>query len=139
VERKRHHDEDEEEDRPAPDASSHQENPLKGRNTSHATMKAPGMVRIHAHTTRPATPHLTAESRWVEPTPTMAPVIVCVVETGMPCAAVKNSVAAAAVSALAPPTGWSFVIFDPMVCTILHPPDSVPSAIAACAESTTQI
>src|SRR5881392_2745344 len=100
-------------------------------------MKAPGIVRIHAHTTRPATPHRTAESRWVEPTPTMAPVIVCVVDTGIPCAAVKNSVAAAAVSALAPPTGWSFVILEPIVWTILHPPSKVPHAIAACADRTT--
>src|SRR5438477_12184900 len=97
------------------------------------------MVRNHAHTTLPATPHLTAESRWVEPTPTMAPVIVWVVETGIPWAAVKNSVAAAALSALAPPTGWSLVMRDPIVCTIRHPPDSVPRAMAAWADSTTHI
>jgi hypothetical protein len=46
--------------------------------------KAPGIVSTHAHTTWPATPHRTAESRWADPTPTIAPVIVCVVETGMP-------------------------------------------------------
>ena len=38
------------------------------------------------------------------PTPTIAPVIVCVVETGMPAWAVKKRVAAAAVSALIPAT-----------------------------------
>ena len=41
-------------------------------------------MSTQAHTMRPATPHLTAESRRVAPTPMMAPVIVCVVETGMP-------------------------------------------------------
>ena len=46
--------------------------------------QAPGMVTIQAHTTRDATPHRTADSRRVAPTPTIAPVIVCVVETGMP-------------------------------------------------------
>ena len=45
---------------------------------------ASGMVRTQAQTMRPATPHLTAERRRVAPTPTMAPVMVCVVETGMP-------------------------------------------------------
>src|SRR4029079_16590063 len=95
------------------------------------------MVRIQAHTTLPATPHRTAESRWVDPTPTIAPVMVCVVDTGIPLLAVKNSVAAAAASALIPPTGLSLVILDPMVRTIRHPPESVPSAIAACADNTT--
>ena len=42
------------------------------------------MVSTQAQTIRPATPHFTAESRFVAPTPTIAPVIVCVVETGMP-------------------------------------------------------
>ena len=42
------------------------------------------MVRIQAHTILPATPHLTAEMRRVAPTPMMAPVMVCVVETGIP-------------------------------------------------------
>ena len=38
-----------------------------------------GIVSSHAHTIWPATPQRTADSRRVEPTPTMAPVIVCVV------------------------------------------------------------
>ena len=42
------------------------------------------MVRIHAHTMRPANPQRTAESRLVAPTPTIEPVIVCVVLTGIP-------------------------------------------------------
>src|SRR5437763_5195266 len=49
-----------------------------------AMTKAPGMVRIHAQTTRLATPQRTAERRRAAPTPTMAPVMVCVVDTGMP-------------------------------------------------------
>ena len=47
-----------------------------------AIKPAAGIVSTQAHTIRPATPHLTADSRRVAPTPTMAPVIVCVVETG---------------------------------------------------------
>ena len=72
------------------------------------------------------------------PTPTIAPAIVCVVETGIPASVTPQIAVAAADSAHMPPTGWSFVIFDPIVWTIRHPPRSVPSAIAACAESTTQ-
>ena len=45
---------------------------------------AAGIVRIHAQTIRPAMPQRTAERRVVAPTPTMAPVIVWVVLTGMP-------------------------------------------------------
>jgi len=41
-------------------------------------------VSTQAQTTRRAIPHRTAENRWTVPTPTMAPVIVCVVETGTP-------------------------------------------------------
>ena len=73
------------------------------------------MVTTHAHTIRRATPHRTAESRWVAPTPTMAPVMVCVVLTGIPASAVENSVIAPAASAQNPPTGLSLVIREPMV------------------------
>ena len=52
--------------------------------TPAAISAAIGIVSTQAQTIRPATPHFTAESRWVEPTPTIAPVIVCVVLTGMP-------------------------------------------------------
>jgi hypothetical protein len=48
---------------------------------------------------RPATPHLTAERRRVEPTPMMAPVMVWVVETGMPARVAPTRVIAQAVSA----------------------------------------
>ena len=42
------------------------------------------MVSTQAHTMRWATPHFTALSRFVAPTPMIAPVMVWVVETGMP-------------------------------------------------------
>ena len=96
------------------------------------------MVRIHAHTTSPATPQRTADIRRLAPTPTIAPVIVCVVDTGIPAAEVKNSVAAAADSAAIPPAGWRRVIFDPIVLTMRQPPVSVPSPIADVRDSTTQ-
>jgi hypothetical protein len=44
------------------------------------------MVKIQAQTMLPATPQRTAEALRVAPTPTMAPVMVCVVDTGMPSA-----------------------------------------------------
>ena len=43
-----------------------------------------GIVKIHAQMMFPATPQRTADRRLVAPTPIMAPVIVCVVLTGMP-------------------------------------------------------
>jgi hypothetical protein len=52
-------------------------------------------------------PQRTAERRRLAPTPTMAPVMVWVVDTGMPACEVKKRVAAAADSAATPPTGCS--------------------------------
>ena len=80
------------------------------------------MVRIHAHTIRRAIPQRTADKRLVAPTPTMAPVMVWVVLTGMPASEAENRVIAPAVSAQKPPTGFSLVIREPMVRTILQPP-----------------
>ncbi len=80
------------------------------------------MVKIHAHRMRAATPQRTAEIRFVVPTPTMAPVMVCVVLTGIPASTVPNGVIAPAVSAQKPPTGFSLVIREPIVRTILQPP-----------------
>lgn len=54
------------------------------RNDKAAISAAIGIVRIHAQTILPATPHLTAENLFAEPTPTIDPVIVWVVETGIP-------------------------------------------------------
>ena len=47
-------------------------------------MPLTGMVKIHAHSRFVVTPHLTALNLFVAPTPMIDPVIVCVVETGIP-------------------------------------------------------
>src|SRR3954469_7723839 len=91
---------------------------------------AAGIVRIHAQTIRPATPQRTADSRWVAPTPTIEPVIVWVVLTGIPKCVATRIAAAPPVSAQNPPTGRSFVIRDPIVYTMRQPPNSVPNEIA---------
>jgi len=69
-----------------------------------------GMVNIHAHNKLTVTPHLTALKRLVAPTPIIEPVIVCVVETGIPICSVKNKVVAPAVSAHTPSSGVTLVI-----------------------------
>src|SRR5690348_6738342 len=76
---------------------------------------APGTVNTHAQTTLPATPQRTADSLRTLPTPTIAPVMVCVVETGTPSTVTPSRVMAPAVSAQQPPTGSSLVIFMPIV------------------------
>src|SRR6202171_3449248 len=81
------------------------------KNDTAANVAAAGMVSTQAHTILPATRHLTADSRVVDPTPAIAPVIVCVVETGIPNTVAPNNVIAPAVSAQKPPTGRSLVIF----------------------------
>jgi len=89
-----------------------------------------GIVSIHAITILRPTPHLTADSLLVAPTPMMAPEMVCVVLTGIPKAAVTNNIEAAPVSAQNPWDGSSFVILVAIVLTILHPPKNVPKEIA---------
>src|SRR3546814_12568644 len=74
-----------------------------------------------------ATFHRTADSRRDAPTPMIAPVIVCVVDTGPPSQVAPNSVIAPPVSAQKPCAGVSRVIFDPLVWTIRHPPATTPS------------
>src|SRR5436190_23188307 len=98
-----------------------------------------GMVNTHAQTMRPATPHLTAENRFAEPTPTIEPVIVCVVDTGIPNAVAVKSVMEPAASAQKPCTGCSFTILVPIVLTIRQPPESVPSAMAPQAANSTHL
>jgi hypothetical protein len=71
---------------------------------------ARGMVSTQAQTMRPATPHFTADSRRVAPTPTIAPVMVWVVDTGMPARVAPTRVMAPEVSAQNPPNGRSLVI-----------------------------
>ena len=86
-----------------------------------------GMVRIQAQRMLPATPQRTADTFCAAPTPTMAPVMVCVVDTGIPRPVATNNMIAPPVSAQQPPTGFSFVIRCPMVFTMRQPPKAVPS------------
>src|SRR6201999_2391749 len=85
-----------------------------------------------------ATFQRTAETRRAAPTPTMAPVMVCVVDTGTPSQVAMNSVAAPPVSAQKPCIGVSLVIRNPMVRTMRQPPIRVPNAIEAWQARTTQ-
>ena len=62
-----------------------------------------GMVKIQAQTMRAATPHLMPDSLVVAPTPTIDPVMVCVVDTGIPPWVARKRVNAPAVSAQKPP------------------------------------
>src|SRR5258708_8192818 len=90
-------------------------------------MKAePGMVKIHAQTMFPATPQRTAESFCTEPTPMIDPVMVCVVDTGMPSAVARNRVIAPLPEAQKPPTGFNLVIRMPLALTIPQPPKHAP-------------
>ena len=59
-----------------------------------------------------------------------APVIVCVVETGMPRAEATNSTIDPASEALKPWCCDSLVMREPMVSMIRQPPVSVPKAMA---------
>src|SRR3954449_10025826 len=97
-----------------------------------------GIVITQAYTIELATFQRTAETRRAAPTPTMAPVMVWVVETGTPRKVAMNSVAAPPVSAQKPCIGVSLVIRNPMVRTIRQPPINVPSAIADWQAMTTQ-
>ncbi len=80
------------------------------------------MVKIQAQMIRPATPQRTARVPRVAPTPTIAPVMVWVVETGMPSSASARIVTPPPVSAQKPSTGFSFVTRLPSVCTTFQPP-----------------
>src|SRR5258707_11054859 len=85
-----------------------------------------------------ATFQRTADTLRAAPTPTIDPVMVCVVETGIPRKVAPNSVMAPPVSAQNPCIGVSLVILDPIVLTIRQPPNNVPSPIAAWQLITTQ-
>ncbi|MNT30261.1 hypothetical protein D3C72_1660470 [compost metagenome] len=61
----------------------------------------------------------------------MAPVMVCVVDAGIPKCSVIPNVTAPADSAQTPSNGVTFVILVPIVFTIFQPPLIVPAAIAA--------
>src|SRR4051812_1419831 len=115
--------------RPVP-ATAGQNRKLLSAEKMPATIAAAGIVKIQAQTMLPATPQRTAEAPRTLPTPTMAPVIVCVVDTGTPSVDARNSVSAPPNSAQKPPTGLSLVMRWPMVLTMRQPPNMVPSPIA---------
>ena len=87
------------------------------------------MVMIQAQTILEAKPQRTDEARFAVPAPIIAPVIVCVVDTGMPKLEAMNRVMAPAKLAQAPCIGESLVIFEPMVFTMRQPPNIVPNPI----------
>src|SRR5690606_28993192 len=87
------------------------------------------MVKIHAHNNEIVTPQRTADTRLVIPTPIIDPVMVCVVETGIPKCSVTYKATAPAVSAATPSNGVTFVILEPIVFTIFQPPLIVPKPI----------
>src|SRR4029453_16130809 len=97
-----------------------------------------GMVITQAQTMPVARFQRTAETRRAAPTPTIAPVMVWVVEAGTPGAVAINRVRAPPGSAQKPCIGVRGVIFEPFVWTIRQPPKSVPSPIAAWQVITTQ-
>src|SRR5659263_716845 len=102
-------------------------------------MAAIGIVRSHAMPMLRATPHRTADSRFVAPTPMIAEVIVWVVEMGAwKTNAVVYRTEAAAVSATNPRAGSSSMILRPSVRMMRQPPEYVPSEIAEAAQSLTQ-
>src|SRR5437879_4544964 len=88
-----------------------------------------GMVRIHAQTMVPAMPHRTADTECVDPTPTMEPVMVWVVDTGMPSEVARNRVIEPESSAQKPSTGRILVMRWPIVLTMRQPPNIVPRPI----------
>src|SRR6185295_14136824 len=95
------------------------------------------MVMIQAVTIPFATPQRTADTFFAAPTPMIEPVIVWVVETGIPSSVAANSMIEPPVSAQQPCTGVSLVILLPIVWTMRQPPASVPIAIAAWQAMTT--
>src|ERR1700730_6678837 len=99
---------------------------------------AAGSVRTQATTMLLATFQRTADTLCAAPTPTIDPVMVCVVETGMPNQVAAKTVIAPPVSAQNPCTGVSRVILEPIVCTMRQPPNSVPRPMAAWQVITTQ-
>src|ERR1043165_3139284 len=65
---------------------------------SAANNPADGWVSTHAMTISEATVQRTAAARRADPTPMIAPVMVCVVDTGTPRPVARNNVAAPALS-----------------------------------------
>src|SRR5438132_13491317 len=90
-----------------------------------------GMVRIQAQIMLPARPQRTADTECVDPTPTMEPVMVWVVDTGMPSEVARNRVIEPESSAQKPSTGRILVMRWPIVLTMRQPPNIVPTPLGA--------
>src|SRR5690606_2966757 len=97
------------------------------------------MVNIHAQSRLIVTPQRTADTLFVTPTPIIEPVMVWVVDTGIPKCSVVYRVMAPAVSATTPSNEFTFVILDPIVLTIFQPPLIVPKPIITKLASGTQL
>ena len=95
-----------------------------------ANMALTGIVSTQAHNKFTVTPQRTALNLFVAPTPIIAPVMVCVVLTGIPICSVINKVKAPEVSAATPSKGVTLVILVPIVFTIFQPPLMVPKPMA---------
>src|SRR3569833_4552512 len=96
------------------------------------------MVMIQAMTMLLETLQRTADALRAAPTPMIAPVMVCVVDTGKPSQVAPNKVSEPPASAQKPCIGVSRVLYEPIVFTLRQPPSYVPSAIATWQEITTQ-
>src|SRR3990167_7450127 len=107
--------------------------------TAHAIRPQAGKVSTHAVTISRPTPHRTAESRRVLPTPKMAVLMVWVVLSGMPSREASSMVLAAAVSAAKPCSESSLVSRSPIVLTILQPPSAVPTPIVSAQSKMTHV
>src|SRR5439155_26903191 len=89
-----------------------------------------GMVIIQAYTMRFPTPHRTADSLFVAPTPIIEPAIAWVVLTGIPNNAIDVKMAPPPVSAQNPWYGFRSVMRKAIVLIILHPLINVPREMA---------
>lgn len=103
-------------------------NPMIQYTSPDITMVA-GIVNTHAATIFVAVAQRTDATPFVMPTPIMAPVMVCVVLTGIPRTAVPINVNAPDVSAQNPWTGFNRANPSPKVLITFFPPTMVPKAI----------
>ena len=89
------------------------------------------MVMTHATATFWATPQRTDDARRAAPAPITQPVIVWVVETGIPSQEAPKRMTDPPAEALKPWCWESLVIRVPIVSMIRQPPDRVPRPMAA--------
>lgn len=101
-------------------------------------MPAAGIVSIHDKRINLSIGQCVPLQPLTRPVPAMAPVTVCVVDTGTPNSVAARIIAAALVSAVHPRKLFNFVILLPMVWTIRHPPARVPKLMTSWHEITTQ-